>query len=155
MRGRRLGRTSAHRTAMGRNLISSLFLHGRIETTAPKAKEYRGRAEKLITLAKTRNLASIRRATAALQDKAAVSKLFAEIGPAFAARPGGYTRIVKLSRRRLGDQGALVYLELLNFVPKPKEPKQGDAKAAAVKSAKATIAKGAKKGAPASEQDDG
>ena len=129
---------------MGRNLISSLFLHGRITTTEPKAKEYRGRAEKLITLAKVRTLANVRRAASALQGKTVVRKLFDEIGPAFAARPGGYTRIVKLSRRRLGDKGTQVYLELLNFVPKPKakadkgEKAKTKAKPAAASSEKAS-----------------
>lgn len=125
MRGRRLGRSTAHRRALGRNLVSSLFLHGRIVTTGPKAKTYRPMAEKLITLAKEKSVHRIRQAVAALQDKQAVAKLFDEIGPAMRDRPGGYTRILKLGRPRLGDKGQRVLFELVDHVP--ARPEGGEA----------------------------
>jgi len=121
IKGRRLGRDSQHRVALARNLIASLFLHGRIETTGPKAKEYRGQAEKLITLAKVRSLHNIRQAVDELRNKTAVKRLFDEIGPSFKERPGGYTRIVRLPGKRLGDKGSKVYLELVNHVPAARE----------------------------------
>ena len=129
LRGRRLGRTTEHRKALGRNLVTALFHHGRITTTAPKAKEYRPMAEKLITLGKTKSLHRIRQAAAVLRDRQALDRLFNEIGPSFADRPGGYTRIVKLPTRRLGDKGSQVFFELVNFVPKPKERPADEAKA--------------------------
>ncbi|MCB9897095.1 MAG: 50S ribosomal protein L17 [Planctomycetes bacterium] len=119
MRGRRLGRSSAHRRALSRNLVSSLFLHGRVVTTAPKAKEYRGMAERLITLAKQKDLHRVRRAVQVLGNKQAVRKLFDEIGPAMKDRPGGYTRILKLGTPRLGDKGQRVFFELVNYQPTP------------------------------------
>jgi large subunit ribosomal protein L17 len=120
IKGRRLGRTTSHRRALTKNLVTALFTHGRVVTTGPKAKEYRPIAEKLITLGKTKTLPHIRAVVAVLGDKAAVHKLFNEIGPSFADRHGGYTRIVKLPRPRLGDKGSRVFLELVNHVPKPK-----------------------------------
>ena len=121
IKGRRLGRDSQHRIALKRNLISALFVHGRIETTETKAKEYKGRAEKLITLGKVKSLHTIRQAIDELRNREAVAKLFDEIGPSFRDRPGGYTRIVRLPGKRLGDKGQKVYLELVNFVPKARE----------------------------------
>jgi large subunit ribosomal protein L17 len=123
--GRRLGRSTSHRQAMGRNLMASLFLHGRVVTTEPKAKEYRPRAEKLITLGREKTLHRVRQAASALQNREAVSRLFDVIGPSFRDRPGGYTRIVKLPRRRLGDKGRRVYLELVNHVPTPRAAAKG------------------------------
>jgi large subunit ribosomal protein L17 len=120
IKGRRLGRTTAHRRALTKNLVTALFTHGRIVTTEPKAKEYRPIAEKLITLGKQKTLARIRQAVAVLGDKAAVHKLFDEIGPSFAERNGGYTRIVKLPTQRLGDKGSRAMLELVNHVPKAR-----------------------------------
>lgn len=138
IKGRRLGRTTAHRRALTKNLVSALFTHGRIVTTGPKAKEYRPIAEKLITLGRQKTLARIRQAVAVLGDKGVVTKLFNEIGPSFAGRPGGYTRIVKLPTPRLGDKGSRVFLELVTFVPKPKAKPAGDKPDAAgkVKAAK-------------------
>ena len=114
-RGRHLGRNSAHRQAMRRNLVSNLFQVGRIKTTPAKAKEVRGLAEKLITLARKGGLARFRRALAILDDKYIVRKLFREIGPRFAERPGGYIRILHLSSsaNRLGDNAPQVIMELL------------------------------------------
>jgi large subunit ribosomal protein L17 len=125
--GRQLGRTSEHRLALRRNLVSSLFEHETISTTMPKAKEVRSFAEKLITLAKKGDLAARRRAIALLNDRAiyknddgtmvkngtVIGKLFSEIGPRYLDRPGGYTRIVRLSKKRLGDNGQLVLLQLV------------------------------------------
>lgn len=112
-----MNRSSSHRRALSRNLVSALFRHGRVVTTAPKAKEYRGMAEKLITLAKENTLHRVRRAVQMLGDKDAVRILFEEIAPSMKDRPGGYTRIVKLPTPRLGDKGQRVLFELVNFVP--------------------------------------
>jgi len=113
--GRKLGRNSAHRKALGRNLVSSLFQHGRITTTLEKAKEYRPMAEKMITLAKERNLHNIRRAVSLLQDKSTVKKLFEEIAPKYLDRPGGYTRILRLEKNRLGDNATRALFELVDW----------------------------------------
>lgn len=131
MRGRRLGRSTSHRKAMAKNLVSSLFLHGRVVTTAPKAKEYKAMAEKLITLAKIKDLHRVRRAVQVLGNKDAVSVLFGEIGPAMQDRPGGYTRIVKLGTPRLGDKGQRVIWELVTYVPQPAETVEAEAGAGA------------------------
>jgi len=130
MRGRRLGRSSSHRQAMAKNLITALFLNGRIVTTITKAKEYRPMAEKLITLGKEKTVHRMRLANASLGSRPAVQKLFDEIGPAFKDRPGGYTRIIKLAKPRLGDKGTRVYFELVNYVPPAREepPEKGRAK---------------------------
>ena len=98
---------------MSRNLVSSLFLHGRVVTTEAKAKEYRGMAEKLITLAKEKNLHRVRRAAQVLGNKDAVRVLFDEIGPSMKDRPGGYTRIIKLGPRR-GDNAEMALIELVD-----------------------------------------
>ena len=121
VRGRRLNRSSSHRRALSRNLVSALFRNGRVVTTAAKAKEYRGMAEKLITLAKEKNLHRIRRAAQILGDKEAVRVLFDEIAPLMKDRPGGYTRIVKLPTPRLGDKGPRVLFELVSYVPVASE----------------------------------
>ncbi len=115
-RGRRLGRTSAHRAALRRNMVNSLFHVERIRTTPAKAKEVRSTAERMITLARKGGLANFRRALAVLDDKFIVRKLFQEIGPRYQERPGGYTRILRLSasRNRLGDNAPQVILELLH-----------------------------------------
>ena len=125
--GRHLNRTSSHRLAMRRNLVSSLFEHETVSTTIQKAKEVQGFAEKLITLSKQGTLASRRRAIALLNNRAiyaeqdgknvktgtVIGKLFSEIAPRYLDRPGGYTRIIRLSKRRLGDNGQLVFLQLV------------------------------------------
>ena len=114
-RGRHLGRTSAHRQAMRRNLVSNLFLVERVRTTPAKAKEVRSMAEKLITFGRKGGLANFRRALSLLDDLYIVRKLFKEIAPRYADRPGGYTRILHLptSSRRLGDNAPQVIMELL------------------------------------------
>ena len=125
--GRRLSRTKEHRLAMRRNLVASLFQHETISTTIEKAKEVKPFAEKLITLAKKGTLPARRQAIALLGNRdiidyedgspvrkgTVVGKLFSELGPRYLDRPGGYTRIIKLSLRRLGDNGQLVLLQLI------------------------------------------
>ncbi len=112
-KGRKLNRTASHRRAMLRNMASSLFIHGRIETTTAKAKELRPYAERLITLAKRGDLHARRLAAARMQGRDAVGKLFDEIGPRFQDRPGGYTRILKLGARK-GDAAEMALIELVS-----------------------------------------
>jgi large subunit ribosomal protein L17 len=114
--GRKLGRDSAHRKALYANLAGALIEHGRIKTTEAKAKEVRPIAEQMITLARRGDLAARRRALAYLRKQETVHKLFAEVGPRFADRPGGYSRIVKLGPRP-GDSAPMVYLELVDYTP--------------------------------------
>jgi large subunit ribosomal protein L17 len=125
--GRKLSRTKEHRLAMRRNLVSSLIQHETISTTIEKAKEVKPFAEKLITLAKKGTLPARRRAISLLGNRdiidfedgrevkkgTVIGKLFSELGPRYLDRPGGYTRIIKLSLRRLGDNGQLVLLQLV------------------------------------------
>jgi large subunit ribosomal protein L17 len=111
-KGRQLSRTSTHRRAMLRNMATSLFAHGRVITTEAKAKELRPYAEKLITLARRGDLHARRLAERKIRDRETLSKLFTDIGPRFAARPGGYTRILKLGHRP-GDGADLARIELL------------------------------------------
>lgn len=135
-RGRKLGRTAAHRKALRQNLTNALFTHGRITTTLAKAKEMRPFAEKMITLARkgaaarergedARFLHCYRRAISALRDKAIARKLFEEIAPGYQDRPGGYTRIIKDSQPRLGDNAPRAIFELVEFgaAPEPKTAK--------------------------------
>ena len=112
--GRRLSRTTSHRKATMQSLAVSLFKHSAIETGHLKAKELRGFAEPLITLAKNDSVANRRRAFAKLRDNDAVSRLFAEIAPANAERPGGYTRILR-TRNRLGDNAPMARIELVGI----------------------------------------
>jgi large subunit ribosomal protein L17 len=109
---RKLGRTSSHRNAMFRNQLASLIASERIITTLPKAKELRPIAEKLITLAKNDSVHARRQAARQVPDDALIAKLFDTIGPRFSARPGGYTRIMKLGARR-GDAAEMAILELV------------------------------------------
>lgn len=110
--GRKLGRTSAHRKSMLANLASSLAIHGRIETTLPKAKELRSIADRLVTLGKRGTLAARRRALALIRDRKAVQKAFAELAVRFHDRNGGYTRILKLGYRH-GDSAPMAMIEYL------------------------------------------
>src|SRR4051812_45466541 len=103
--GKTLGRSSSHRLALFRNLTRALLEHGRIITTLAKAKELRPFVEKLVTLAKQGDLHARRMALAKLPDKGAVQTLFQDIGPRFADRDGGYTRIIRRHQVRLGDAG--------------------------------------------------
>ena len=118
VKGRKLNRSGSHRKALGRNLMRALFTHHRITTSVEKAKAYKPQVEKLITLSKEENLHNIRRALSILPDKTLVMKLFREIGPHFKDRPGGYTRILRLSKNRLGDNGSQAIWELVDL-PRP------------------------------------
>lgn len=114
VKGRKLGRTKAHREATLRALGSALIKEHRIQTTLPKAKELRTFIEPLITVAKVDNTHNRRKAFSYLQDKAAITELFNEVGPAAADRPGGYTRVIKLGHR-LGDSADMAVIELVDF----------------------------------------
>ena len=111
--GRKFSRTSAHREAMFKNMAASLFKHELIKTTLPKAKELRRVAEPLITLGKVDSVANRRLAFARLRDKEAVGTLFTTVGPRYAARPGGYLRILKCGFRA-GDNAPMAYVELVD-----------------------------------------
>ena len=123
--GKQLSRTTSHRVALRRNMASSLIQHGAIRTTGPKAKELRGFVEKLITMARKGTLHARRQVIALLQDRAmadndgelmeksVVQKLFDEVAPRYANRPGGYTRIIRLAERRIGDAGSQVLMQLV------------------------------------------
>jgi len=111
--GRKLNRNSSHRRAMFKNMTASLIEHELIKTTLPKAKELRRVAEPLITMAKEDTVAKRRLAFARLRDKAAVGKLFSEIGPRYRQRPGGYLRILKCGYRA-GDKAPMAYVELVD-----------------------------------------
>jgi len=117
--GRKLNRTPAHRKMLYRNLVTALFKHERIQTTVPKAKEARSVAEKLITFAKRGDLHARRQAARKINEPEVLQKLFAEIGPRYADRPGGYTRILRLGFRK-GDNAELAILELVDGTAKPK-----------------------------------
>ena len=110
--GRKLGRPTEHRRAMYRNLVTDLLRYEKITTTEAKAKEVRGLAEKMITLGKAGGLHSRRQALSFILDKKVTDRVFAELAPRYAERPGGYTRITKIGPR-LGDGAAMVQLELL------------------------------------------
>jgi large subunit ribosomal protein L17 len=110
--GRRLGRSTGHRQALYRNLVTELLKHEKIITTEAKAREVRPVAEKMITLGKKSGLHSYRQALSYVTDKKVTAKIFAELGPRYKERPGGYTRIVKLEPR-LGDGAPMVQLELV------------------------------------------
>ncbi|MDC7806031.1 50S ribosomal protein L17 [Luteimonas sp BLCC-B24] len=111
--GRKFNRTSAHREAMFRNMAASLIKSELIKTTLPKAKELRRVAEPLITLGKVDSVANRRLAFARLRDKEAVGTLFTTVGPRYAARPGGYMRILKCGFRA-GDNAPMAYVELVD-----------------------------------------
>ena len=132
IRGRQLSRDTEHRIALRRNLVQSLIEHGKIRTTLPKAKEVRAMAEKVITLARINTVLNRRRVTAMINDRRlvdkeqeftgqkVVQKLFDEVAPQFVDRPGGYTRIIKLSDFRIGDGGNLVILQLITEKAAPR-----------------------------------
>jgi large subunit ribosomal protein L17 len=120
--GKKLGRDSAHRKALYSNLAGALIEHGRIKTTVAKAKAVKPIAEEMITLGRRGDLAARRLALAYLRSNELVTKLFSEVGPRFADRPGGYSRIVRLGPR-WGDSAEMVYLELVDYVPPaPRAP---------------------------------
>ncbi len=127
-----LGRNTAHRRALLRNLVTSFLERERIRTTLAKARSVRPVAEKMITLAKRGTLHARRQALAYMTKESAVKKLFDEIGPRFQERPGGYTRIVKLDRRA-GDGADMAMLELVGTEFKAKVKKKKDTKKPAAK----------------------
>jgi large subunit ribosomal protein L17 len=114
--GRKLGRDASHRKALYANLTGSLIEHGRIRTTVAKAKEVRPIAEQMITLARRGDVHARRQALAYLRSQDVVHKLFSEVAPRFADRPGGYSRIVKIGPRQ-GDAAEMAYLELVDYDP--------------------------------------
>lgn len=120
--GRKLNKTSSHREAMFKNMATSLFLHEQIKTTLPKAKELRRVAEPLITLAKESTVANRRLAFARLRDRAAVTKLFDDLGVRFKSRPGGYLRILKAGFRP-GDTAPMALVQL---VDRPEKADAGE-----------------------------
>ena len=122
---RKLNRTSSHRVAMLRNMTNSLLTHEAIRTTLPKAKELRRVAEPIITLGKTPTLSNRRLALSRLRDKDVVYKLFSELGPRYAKRPGGYLRILRFGFR-LGDNAPMALVELLDR-PEPTAQVEGEA----------------------------
>lgn len=133
---RRLGRTTEHRIALLRNLAASLIVHERIRTTEAKAKELRPFVEKLVTLGKRDSLHARRRALSILPRKEVVRKLFSDVSPRFAERPGGYTRILKLGPRQ-GDGASMAFIEFVDFKfagaeapPAEEKPKKKRAKKA-------------------------
>ena len=131
---RKLGRTTAHRLSLLRNLAAALFMHERIRTTLAKAKELRPFAEKLITLSKKDSLHA-RRQALCMVHKEAVSKLFRDLSARFADRPGGYTRILKLGPGR-GDGAPMAYIELVDFAFKPEKGSKAKKEKAEAKKAK-------------------
>jgi large subunit ribosomal protein L17 len=162
--GRKLGRTSAHRKALFRNMVTALIRSERIRTTLAKAKELRSHVEKTITLGKKGTLHARRRALRVVNDKEAFLKLFGPLSERYAERPGGYTRIIRVGNRR-GDDAPMALIELVDReeeapAPPSKEKKEtkGKAKKDAAKAAdkkKATEEKKSakKKAAPKKEED--
>jgi large subunit ribosomal protein L17 len=119
--GRKLGRDASHRKALYANLTGALIAHGRIKTTAAKAKEVRPIAEQMITLGRRGGVHARRQALAYLRSQDVVHLLFSDVGPRFADRNGGYSRIVRIGPRQ-GDAAEMVYLELVDFVPEATAP---------------------------------
>ena len=128
---RKLGRTTAHRNAMLRGMVTLLLANGQVETTLTRAKEVRSMAEKMITLGKKNTLASRRAALAYITKEEVVAKLFAELAPLYAERNGGYTQIYKLGPRR-GDGAEMAIVKLIDYVkPTAEDTKKKDKKEAA------------------------
>ncbi|HEY4114338.1 MAG TPA: 50S ribosomal protein L17 [Rhizomicrobium sp.] len=117
--GRKLGVTSSHRTAMFANMAAALIKHEQIKTTLPKAKELRPVVEKLVTLSRRNNLHARRLAMSQIRDETQVKKLFEVLGPRYADRPGGYTRVLKAGFRH-GDNAAMAFIEFVDRDPDAK-----------------------------------
>lgn len=143
---RKLGRTSSHRRAMFRNMVTSLITHDRIETTLPKAKEMRRIADRMVTLGKKGSLAARRQAAAYVKDNAAVQKLFSQFAERYKNRNGGYTRIIKLGNRH-GDAAPMAIIEYV------EADASVEAAAPKKKAAKKTTKKSPKKTAAAKSED--
>jgi large subunit ribosomal protein L17 len=120
--GRKLGRDASHRKALYANLTGALIEHGRIKTTVAKAKEVRPVAEQMITLGRRGGVPARRQALKFLRSQDVVHKLFSDVGPRFADREGGYSRIVRIGPR-LGDAAEMAYLELVDFTPQASAPR--------------------------------
>jgi large subunit ribosomal protein L17 len=150
--GRRLDRTTEHRTAMLRNMVTSLFRHERITTTTPKAKELKRFADKMVTLAKKGTPHHRRIANRDVRDVEVLNKLFGAIADRYKARPGGYTRLVRVANR-VGDNAQMAVIELVDRAPAeaPVEEEKG-AKKAAKKAAPAKAPKEKKEKAPKAEK---
>ena len=127
LKGRKLGRTKSHRLATLRALAASVIEHEAITTTLPKAKEASRFVERLITTARGGTLADRRRVASRLANETAAKKLFEDVAPRFKQRPGGYTRVTKLAKFRVGDGSQLARLELVEKKEKPKAEKKGKA----------------------------
>ena len=151
MVNRKLGRTSSHRLALFRNQLASLIEHERIVTTLPKAKELRPLAEKLVTLARNDSVHNRRQAARQVADDALIAKLFDTLGPRFATRPGGYTRIIKLGSRR-GDAAERAILEFVERSEEATEKKETSAPAAKAAPKKKAAPKAEKAEEPAEEK---
>lgn len=123
--GRRLDRTTEHRTAMFKNMVTSLLRHERIVTTTPKAKEMKRFADKVITLAKRGTPHARRLANVQVRDVEVLTKLFGPLAERFKARPGGYTRIVRVGRRA-GDNAEMSVIELVDRAPAVEEPAEDE-----------------------------
>jgi len=119
--GRKLGRKADHKTALMKNLVTSLIVHERIETTEAKAKELKKLADKMITLGKKGDVAAVRLAQRNIRSKEALGKLFKELAPRFNGRDGGYTRVLKYRNRR-GDGAPTAIIEWVGTEPKPAKP---------------------------------
>jgi large subunit ribosomal protein L17 len=126
-RARNIGRTSAHRSAMYRNLVTSLLEHERIETTDAKAKEVRRIADRMITLGKRGDLHARRRAMRVIRERDVAAKVFEDLADRYRNRPGGYTRVLK-TRRRVGDAAAMSIVELVEPLETPKPEKKAQKK---------------------------
>lgn len=137
--GRRLGRTTSHREAMFRNMVTSLLNHEKITTTDAKAKEIRSVTEKMITLGKRGDLHAMRLAAAYIREKSVVTKLFNTIAPRYKERSGGYTRIIKLGIRQ-GDTAPISLIELVEEEMQPKKVRQKPAKTIVAPKAAAAVA---------------
>jgi len=146
VRGRKLGRTTAHRKALFRNQLTALFTHDRIVTTLAKAKELRPLAERMVTLAGTGTLPARRKILTMVPDKEVVRRLFDEIAPRFTDRPGGYTRVMRLGRRR-GDGAELAIIEFVDYELSEHEEggSPGKSKGSLMDRAKGVFGGGAKK----------
>jgi large subunit ribosomal protein L17 len=160
--GRRLDRTTEHRTAMLRNLVTSLLEHEKIKTTTPKAKELKRFADKIITLGKKGTAHSRRVAARDVRDTTILEKLFGDVAVRFKPRPGGYTRIIRVGRRA-GDNADMAVIELVDRKKgaaegegtekvEAKAEKKAEKKAAAPKAEKAAAPKAAKKKAGKGEE---
>lgn len=143
IKGRRLGRNSAHRKALMRNLSVALLQHEMIKTTLPKAKELRPFVEKILTISKTDNLANRRLAISILGNQAIINKLFKEIGPRVAKRNGGYTRIMKFGFRT-GDKAPMAIVELVDRVIEQESEQKVDDKKSTKTKAKDSNSKDSK-----------